>query len=58
MLENPKEFKSKIIGVAGDHLSGMDIVSVLNKHLKPNVFAYSTTILVGKLFQVLVSQVV
>ena len=40
MLENPKEFKSSIIGVAGDYLRGVDIVNVLNKHLKPNVFAY------------------
>ena len=36
----PNDFKSKIIGVAGDHLKSAEIVDIMNKHLQPNKIAY------------------
>ena len=41
IFNQPNEFKSKIVEVAGDHLKGADYVDLMNKHLKPNKFAYA-----------------
>ena len=40
VLDSPDKFKSKIVPVAGDKLTGEQIASVLSKHLAPNKFMY------------------
>lgn len=40
VLDNPNEFKSKILPVAGDILTGDQIASTLSKYLAPNKFMY------------------
>lgn len=38
VLNNPEEYKSKIIGIASDRKSHNEILELLNKHLAPNKF--------------------
>ena len=38
VFENPNEYKSKILSLAGDHLQISEFSSILSKHLAPNVF--------------------
>jgi len=40
ILDNPSEYKSKIVPVAGDKLNGKEIESIFNAHLAPNKFMY------------------
>jgi hypothetical protein len=41
IFDNPSEYKSKIVGVAGDQLKGTEIADIMNKHLHPNKFTYA-----------------
>lgn len=41
ILDNSNQFKSKIVPVAGDKLTGVEIASILSKHLEPNKFMYA-----------------
>ena len=41
VFDKPNEFKSKIIGIAGDQLKGPEIAEIMSKHLKPNSFSYA-----------------
>ena len=41
VFAQPDAYKSKIVGVAGDHLKATEIVASLNTHLAPNKFAYA-----------------
>jgi nucleoside-diphosphate-sugar epimerase len=38
VLQNPQEYKSKLIGLASEKLKISEYVSILNKHLGPNQF--------------------
>jgi hypothetical protein len=40
-FDKPSEYKSKIVGIAGDQLKGTEIADIMNKHLHPNKFTYA-----------------
>ena len=41
VFDRPNEFKSRIIGIAGDFLTGPEIAEVMNQNLQPNKFIYA-----------------
>ena len=41
IFDHPDEYKSKIVGVAGDYLKGTEVTNILNKQLAPNKFVYA-----------------
>ena len=41
VFNSPAEYKSKILGVAGDQLTGQEIVDRLNANLAPHTFSYA-----------------
>jgi hypothetical protein len=41
IFDKPSEYKSKIVGVAGDQLKGTEIAHIMTKQLHPNKFTYA-----------------
>lgn len=41
IFTRPKEFKSMIVEIAGDHLKGAEIADIMSNHLKPKKFTYA-----------------